>query len=131
VWSEPRSTPLRRFRPNVSRTRASLALAALVAVLWLTLPAVPAEAHAALLKTDPPAGSVLETAPRQIRLEFSEHVQLRFGGVRVFDGKLGRVDRGEARLVAPAAVVVDVGPLSRGDVHRGLPGIAPGATRND
>jgi methionine-rich copper-binding protein CopC len=65
MWSEHRSTPLRRFRSSRVR-RASLALAALVAVLWLILPAVPAEAHAALLKTDPPAGSVLETAPRQI-----------------------------------------------------------------
>jgi copper transport protein len=98
----------------VSRSHARLFLAALVAMLWLVLPAVPAEAHAALLKTDPPAGSVLETAPRQIRLEFSEPVQLRFGGVRVFDAKLGRVDRGEARLAAPAVVVVDVGPLARG-----------------
>ena len=98
----------------MSRSHASLVLAGLVAMLWLILPAVPAEAHAALLKTDPPAGSVLETPPRQIRLEFSEPVQLRFGGVRVFDGKLGRVDRGEARLAAPAVVVVDVGPLPRG-----------------
>src|SRR6266480_3281471 len=93
--SEHGETSLRRFRSrSVSRSHASLVLAALVAMLWLILPAVPAEAHAALLKTDPPAGSVLETPPRQIRLEFSEPVQLRFGGVRVFDGKLGRVDRG-------------------------------------
>src|SRR5947207_10900418 len=114
MWSEHRRRPLPRFRSRaVSRSHASLVLAALVAMLWLMLPAVPAEAHAALLKTDPPAGSVLATPPRQIRLEFSEPVQLRFGGVRVFDRKLGRVDRGEARLAAPAVVVVDVGPLAR------------------
>ena len=115
MWSEHRRSPLPRVRSRaVSRSHASLVLAALVAMLWLMLPAVPAEAHAALLKTDPPAGSVLATPPRQIRLEFSEPVQLRFGGVRVFDRKLGRVDRGEARLAAPAVVVVDVGPLARG-----------------
>src|SRR5882672_1854426 len=78
------------------------------------LPVVAADAHAALLKSDPAAGSVLDTAPRQIRLAFSEPVQLRFGGVRVFDGRLGRVDRGQARLVAPAVVVVDLGALARG-----------------
>src|SRR5438093_1067754 len=115
MWSEHRRTLLRRLRSrSVSRSGASPVLAALIAMLWLILPAVPAEAHAALLRTDPPAGSVLDTAPKQIRLEFSEPVQLRFGGVRVFDGKLGHVDRGEARLAAPAVVVVDVGPLARG-----------------
>src|SRR5260370_1084931 len=59
MWSERRSPPPRRFRPNVSRARASLALAALVAVVWLILPAVPAEAHAALPKTDPPVGAAV------------------------------------------------------------------------
>jgi copper transport protein len=106
VWSE--------HRTRSTSCLGILVLAALTAMIWLMLPAAPAEAHAALLKTDPAAGSVLDTAPKEVRLEFSEPVQLRFGGVRVFDARLGRVDRGQARMAAPAVAVVSLGQLARG-----------------
>ena len=51
MWCECRGTPLRWFGwRSVSRSHASLLLAPLVAVLWLVLPAMPAEAHAALAR---------------------------------------------------------------------------------
>ncbi len=58
-------------------------LGALVAVLLGT--ATPASAHAALLRTDPADGSVVQTAPQRVVLTFSEGVLLSADSLRVLD----------------------------------------------
>ncbi|MFD3453978.1 copper resistance CopC/CopD family protein [Streptomyces sp. NPDC058691] len=79
-------------------TKAGLRLLAVpLAVLGLLLGgAAPASAHAALVKTEPAQGSVVKTAPQQVRLTFSEGVLLASDAVRVLgpDGK--RADSGAA-----------------------------------
>lgn len=59
------------------------ACAALFAVALAT--AAPASAHAALIRTDPADGSVVQTAPQQVVLTFSEGVLLSADSLRVLD----------------------------------------------
>ncbi|WP_105970465.1 copper resistance CopC/CopD family protein [Streptomyces geranii] len=58
-----------------------------------------ASAHAALKDTDPRDGSVLESAPRQVTLSFTESVGLLDDSFRLFDPDSRRVSTGEAEHV--------------------------------
>ncbi|MGW3651501.1 copper resistance CopC/CopD family protein [Streptomyces sp. NPDC000878] len=58
-----------------------------------------ASAHAALRDSDPRDGSVLESAPRQVTLSFTEAVGLLDDSFRVFDPDSRRVSTGEAEHV--------------------------------
>ncbi|RCK68451.1 hypothetical protein DT076_16190 [Desertihabitans brevis] len=77
---------------NARRRRAAAARRAalrwLVAVLLglvalVAVPAVPASAHASLLSSDPAPGTVLATAPSDVRLVFDEPVTPAVEGVRL------------------------------------------------
>ncbi len=59
------------------------------------LPAGTAQAHALLEGTVPERGAVVESAPGQVVLRFSEPVEIAFGAVRVFDSGGKQVQRGE------------------------------------
>ncbi|MFI0718014.1 copper resistance CopC/CopD family protein [Streptomyces sp. NPDC021224] len=82
-----RRLPARRHERRTMPRRAAAAvlatLGALVAVLLGT--ATPASAHAALLRTDPADGSVVQTAPQRVVLTFSEGVLLSADSLRVLD----------------------------------------------
>ncbi|MFI1681540.1 copper resistance CopC/CopD family protein [Streptomyces sp. NPDC020607] len=54
--------------------------------------AVPSSAHAALTGSDPKQGAVVERAPDQVKLTFSEKVAMSDGSVRVLDPSGKRVD---------------------------------------
>ncbi|WP_079049320.1 copper resistance CopC/CopD family protein [Streptomyces torulosus] len=69
-----------------------LLLATVAAVL---AGAVPVSAHAALTGSDPQQGSVVQEAPSQISLTFSEKVATSDGSVRVYDPKGKQVDTGD------------------------------------
>nr|WSX78201.1 copper resistance protein CopC [Streptomyces sp. NBC_00899] len=73
----PLRGPVRRLAAVVA------ACAALFAVVLAT--AAPASAHAALIRTDPADGSVVQTAPQQVVLTFSEGVLLSADSLRVLD----------------------------------------------
>jgi copper transport protein len=60
--------------------------------------APPAAAHATLVSTDPAEGARLETAPAEVRLEFSEGVSLGAGYARVLSADGERVDTGSASV---------------------------------
>lgn len=96
------------------RRWAALAAVAALATALLAAIAGPAAAHAVLLHTEPGQGSVVETAPDQVVLHFSESVGAQFGGVRVFDRDLNRVDVGELGRPDPSTVSVGVGDLRDG-----------------
>lgn len=70
-------------------------LVLLVAVVALA-PARPAWAHAELSTTDPADGSVVETAPGEVTLQFTEQVSVQPDGVRILDAEGLRVDAGSA-----------------------------------
>ena len=53
------------------------------AALTLALAASAAWAHAALRDADPPAGSTLGVAPKQIRLQFNEALEPAFASIRL------------------------------------------------
>ncbi|MFC1417938.1 copper resistance CopC/CopD family protein [Streptacidiphilus cavernicola] len=77
------------------RFRAAALLTLLAAMFGLMLAgATGASAHAALLSTDPKQGSVVQTAPTQIVLHFSEQVTLEQDAMRVYDPAGKRIDTG-------------------------------------
>ncbi|GAA4963859.1 hypothetical protein GCM10023238_34260 [Streptomyces heliomycini] len=57
--------------------------------------AAPASAHAALTGSDPGQGAVVDTAPAQVSLTFSERIAVSDDAVRVLDPKGERVDKGD------------------------------------
>src|SRR5690349_20030035 len=73
----------RLYVPRRTLGAAVATLCALFAVLLGT--ATPASAHAELLHTDPADGSVVQTAPQQVVLTFSEGVLLSADSLRVLD----------------------------------------------
>jgi copper transport protein len=85
----------RRGRPPRGRSRAAALLTLLATMLGLMLAgATVASAHAALIATDPKQGSVVQTAPTEVTLHFSEQITLESGAMRVFDAGGKRVDTG-------------------------------------
>ncbi|MEW2129327.1 copper resistance CopC family protein [Streptomyces sp. NPDC005435] len=73
------------------------ALTACAALVLLVLgAAVPASAHATLRGSDPADGTVLQRAPRELTLTFSESVGLLTDSFRVYDPRNHRLRTGEA-----------------------------------
>ncbi|MER5477434.1 copper resistance protein CopC [Streptomyces sp. NPDC002734] len=73
----------------------------------------PASAHAALTGSDPKQGAVVNRAPEQVTLTFSEKVAVSADSVRVLDPEGNRVDIGKAPSVDGTSVRVTL--------HEGLP----------
>lgn len=84
--------------PGPSPIRRPLAAAALLAALislvfgLLLAGAGPASAHAALTGSDPSDGAVVDTAPEQVTLSFSEAIALGDDSIRVLDPSGKRAD---------------------------------------
>jgi copper transport protein len=91
------------------RTNAGLALA--VAAVALALPAA-ASAHAALVQTTPSASGVVNTAPRQVTLRFTEPIEPRFAIVSVTDANGGQKTAAAPRR-SPGGANTLVVPLER------------------
>jgi copper transport protein len=66
----------------------------LLALAWAGV----AEAHATLVRSDPAAGAVLDIAPTQVILEFSEALDPSFSRAQLFDGKNQLVEAGPGRI---------------------------------
>ncbi|MBE8471578.1 copper resistance CopC/CopD family protein [Streptomyces justiciae] len=90
-----------------------LVLLLLAATGLLLAGAGPASAHAALTGSDPQQGTVVDKAPDQISLTFSEKVAMSDGSLRVLDPKGKRVDQGKASNVSGTTYAVQL--------HSGLP----------
>ncbi|MCQ9181983.1 copper resistance protein CopC [Streptomyces sp. IBSBF 2953] len=73
----------------------------------------PASAHAALTGSDPAQGVVVDKAPTQVSLTFSETVSMSDDSVRVLDPQGARVDTGKPSEVSGATYAVQL--------HSGLP----------
>jgi len=71
--------------------------------------------HAFLVKSDPAVGATV-AAPKTLRLEFSEAVELAFSGIEVAKGSGGAVPTQHARLNGPdhKVLLTDLPPLSAG-----------------
>ncbi|MET8221887.1 copper resistance protein CopC [Streptomyces sp. NPDC005301] len=97
-----------------SAVRPWTLLSLLLAVVGALLAgAGPVSAHAALTGSDPRQGAVVDRAPTQITLSFSEKVALSGGSVRVLDPEGKRVDTGDPADLGGAMYAVRL--------HAGLP----------
>ncbi|GGK65222.1 copper resistance CopC/CopD family protein [Streptomyces flaveus] len=75
--------------------------------------AAPVSAHAALTGSDPQQGAVVDQAPSQVSLTFSEKVAMSDGSIRVLDPKGKQVDTGKT---------TDLGSNTHAvNLHEGLP----------
>jgi copper transport protein len=70
-----------------------LALVLGAAAFFAREPSVPADAHALLVRADPPVNSQLREHPTELTLYFSEPLERRFSSVRVTDQDGQRVDQ--------------------------------------
>jgi len=68
-----------------------------VAAVSVGVLAGPAAAHANLLESTPSPGQVLQAAPEEIALSFSEPVDASFGAIRVYDSDSNRLDAGDVK----------------------------------
>ncbi len=91
----------------------TLVLLILAATGLLLAGAGPVSAHAALTGSDPQQGVVVDKAPTQVSLTFSEKVALSDGSLRVLDPKGKRVDQGRPDNVSGTTYAVKL--------HGGLP----------
>ena len=66
----------------------------LLAVVLALLLIAHAEAHATLVRSEPAAGALLTTAPKEVVLEFSERLDPSFSAVRLLDSKNQVVNAG-------------------------------------
>jgi methionine-rich copper-binding protein CopC len=90
--------------------RFALVAAALVAGV------VTADAHSALERSEPRAGSRLKTAPAEVKLWFTERLEPAFSSVQVQTTAGRRVDRADGRVDERAATLLRAGvaPLTPG-----------------
>jgi copper transport protein len=70
--------------------------------------AIPASAHAALLKTSPGDGTIVKTAPAQVEMEFSEGVLLSDDSIQVLGPDGSRADTGKPHATAAGSTTAAV-----------------------
>ena len=106
--------PMARLRPGGRLGR--LALAAVLASLWLAAAGMPAGAHALLRESDPAAGSSVDRPPDRVVLTFTERPEPGLSSIRVLDSAGRQVERGQAAPVrgSPLQLAVDLGDLGDG-----------------
>ena len=104
IWSTARSAS--------GRAVACVLLGSLMSVAI----SVAGFAHAHLQKAEPPIDAVVQTAPREVRLWFTQRLEPAFSHVQVFDAGGRRVDQDDSRVdTADAAVMhVSLKPLGPG-----------------
>src|SRR3954471_23756028 len=99
------------------RALARALLVVVAATIAVFLAPQAASAHASLQSTDPVGGAVLNEAPKQVSLTFSEPVVTSADSVQLFDGSGKRLDTTRPKHPAgdSASVAVDVsGALAKG-----------------
>jgi len=69
-----------------------------IAFVAALVPAGPASAHAFLDHAEPPVGSSMREAPRQLSLWFTENLEPAFSGVTVTDAQGRAVNAGKAQV---------------------------------
>ncbi len=109
------------------RTRRALVFVVVTFTVLFAL-AAPAFAHAVLEETTPTAAASLNTAPKSVTLTFSEHVDVRSDGIRVFDHNGNTISTGTPRHPNGNGAVVQV---SLPKLDKGLYTVAWQATSAD
>ncbi|WP_345746770.1 copper resistance protein CopC [Streptomyces sp. ODS28] len=100
----------RAGRSGPARLLASALATALGGLLCVLGGAAPASAHAALTGSDPAKGAVVDSAPREVTLRFSEGIAMSEGSVRVLGPRGERADHGPVREKGETARSVALKP---------------------
>jgi copper transport protein len=92
--------------------RLSYILCGLLLALLITRPV---DAHADLVKSDPPAGALLDAAPKELVLEFSEELDPSFSRVQLLNSKHQVVNAGPGAIdpAAPKIIRLALGNLPK------------------
>jgi methionine-rich copper-binding protein CopC len=56
------------------------------------------EAHAFLKRAEPAVGSTVQTSPNEVRISFTENIELAFSTIQVLDASGKEVDKHDVRL---------------------------------
>src|SRR5260221_4203058 len=84
--------------------RRLLPFLTLIVVVLLLVSGYPVQAHANLVRSEPPANAILATSPSEIKLWFSEAIEVSFSQVQIFDRAGQPVKRIGVLLGDPADV---------------------------
>jgi len=87
----------------LSRLLALVTLASLILVAGFVAPAY---AHANLIRSDPPANSVLPSSPHQVTLYFTEQLEPKLSGASVYDSSGKEVDTGYSVSPTDATILI-------------------------
>lgn len=93
------------------------ALATLLALVLAFVTIGIAQAHANLVRSDPPRGATLAQQPAQVQLWFTEELEPSFSQAVIYDANRQRVDAGDSRLAPgdPTSLIVGLKPnLAKG-----------------
>ncbi|GID27671.1 hypothetical protein C8E87_7917 [Paractinoplanes brasiliensis] len=86
----------------------------LAAVVAVSVPAVPAWAHAQLLSSAPAAGAVLPTSPAEVTLRFSEEPNPSFTTIVLSDTARTRIPTGPPAITSATVTVALEAPVADG-----------------
>ncbi len=98
---------MRNVLHRISTHRFVFLAIPLALFLTLLLPGI-ASAHAILLRSDPAKDAVLNAAPQQVRMWFSEDLNPAFTTAQVVNGQNVRVDKGDAHVSSNDTKEMDV-----------------------
>ena len=84
----------------------ALALATIATLLLIAGFVTPAYAHANLIRSDPPANSVLPSSPHQVTLYFTEQLEPKLSGAAVYDSTGKEVDTGYSVSPTDATILI-------------------------
>ena len=98
---------MRNVLRRISTHRFVFLAIPLALFLTLLLPGI-ASAHAILLRSDPAKDAVLNAAPQQVRMWFSEDLNPAFTTAQVVNGQNVRVDKGDAHVASNGTKEMDV-----------------------
>ena len=82
--------------------------------LWLELSGRPVWAHAYPAVTVPTDGATVKASPREMRIQFTEGIELAFSQITVKNAKGEVVSQGKLRQLADDTVAIDLKPLQPG-----------------
>lgn len=95
-------------------SKFSIALS-LSGLLWCSWAGKLAWAHAFPTVSSPPNGAVLKEAPREVRIQFTEGLELAFSQITVKGPNGEVVSQGKVHQPAQDTLAVDLKPLSPGN----------------
>ena len=96
-------------------SRFSIALSVLLGLIAIGTAAPPAWAHAYPAVSLPNNGATVKESPREVRIQFTEAVEMAFSAITVIGANKEVVSQGKLRKLADDTLAIDVKPLQPGN----------------